>query len=319
MAKQQIHLSIIEEDISKIPEDIEKIGIDALNIFWQTSQKIAVKEINSITQKSEQMKKEVLVQRQIALEKAEQVAQKLATANATIETFKRENKSLQVDINRKNDTIKNVETQKNIFEEKIVEQEHEIRHLTGELGSSRENAAHLKRRLYEITRQLEQDIVSLKESREEAVVNLRTRERVDKDLKISLQEAKEAWENFKTEQRRSAVSEALVQEKSEAIKKLEAVIKLLQQEKHELKESLEIEVKVRVEVEKRIAIITARSDTQQLVTKEAVNKLEKELEVSRMEVTTLRNRMIKAESALERERKALERLETKLVAAASNI
>ena len=49
--------------------------------------------------------------------------------------------------------------------------------------------------------------------------------------------------------------------------------------------------------------------------KETILKQDKELKTARSEVTSLRNRMIKTEGAFEREKKALERLETKLVAA----
>lgn len=315
MSRQQINLSVIEENPSPIPENVERIGMEALQIFWQTSQTIAKKEIESVKKRYQQYEFEVLQQRQAALDKAERTSQKLAAAHATIEVLTREKKSLQVDINRKNDALKNAAVQKNLFEDKIAEQEHEIKRLTEEVGRSHEKAETLKKRLYEVNRQLAQEIIALRESREEAAVNLRTYERIDKDLKAAIQESKEIWEKFGIEQRRAAIAEALVQEKAEAARKYEASLKLLKQEKQESKESLEAEIKVRLEMEKRIVAATARADSQEAGYKERLFQLEQELEVARSEVTALRNGKIKAEGALERERKALERLETKLVAA----
>ena len=317
MSRQQINLSVIEENPSPIPENVERIGMEALQIFWQTSQHIAKEEIKAVKKRYQQYEAEVLQQRQAALDKAERTSQKLAGAHATIEVLTRENKSLQVDINRKNDTLKNAAVQKNIFEEKITEQEHEIKRLTEEVGRSHEMAETSKKRLYEVNRQLAQEIIALRESREEAAVNLRTYERIDKDLKAAIQESKGIVEKCGMEQRRSAVAEALVQEKVEAARKYEASLKLLKQEKQELRESLEAEIKVRLDMEKRVVGSTARADSQEAGYKERLFQLEQELEIARSDVTALRNGKIKAEGALERERKALERLETKLVAASS--
>ncbi len=307
MILKKINLSVIEDKPSKIPEEVERIGIDALQIFWQTSQDIAQNEIDTIKKRYQQYEAEILQQLQAAIKKAEQTSQKLAAANAAIEILTRENKSLQVDINHKNDALKNAAVQKNIFEETIAEQEHEVKHLTEDVGRSSESAENLKRRLYEVNRQLEQESAMLKESREDAAVNLRTSERIDKDLKVAIKESKNVWEKLKDEQRRASIAESVVHEKVEATKKSEASIKLLKQEKHELREILDAEIKAR--------IVTARADSQEAGYKEIKTKQDKDLEVARSEVTSLRNRTIKAESALERERKALERLETKLIAA----
>ena len=273
------------------------------------------KRIDTIKKRYQQYEAEILQQLQAAIKKAEQTSQKLAAANAAIEILTRENKSLQVDINHKNDALKNAAVQKNIFEETIAEQEHEVKHLTEDVGRSSESAENLKRRLYEVNRQLEQESAMLKESREDAAVNLRTSERIDKDLKVAIKESKNVWEKLKDEQRRASIAESVVHEKVEATKKSEASIKLLKQEKHELREILDAEIKARIEMEKRVVAVTARADSQEAGYKEIKTKQDKDLEVARSEVTSLRNRTIKAESALERERKALERLETKLIAA----
>ncbi len=318
MSRKQINLSVIEDKPSRIPEDVERIGQDALQIFWQTSLDIAEKEIEAAKKHYQLHETEIKEQRKVALEKAEQASKKLAAANAIIETVTRENKSLQVDINNKNDELKIAVSRNTLCEETITEHEHEIKRLTEEVGRSHESADNLTKRLYEVNRRFERETIALKESREEATVNLRIRERVDKDLKVAIRESKEVWELLKTEQRRTAVAEALVQEKMEVVRNLEASIKLLKQEKYEIKETLEGEAKIRLEMEKRVVAITARTDSMEAGHKETILKQDKELKTARSEVTSLRNRMIKTEGAFEREKKALERLETKLVAASKS-
>jgi chromosome segregation ATPase len=312
---RQINLSVSEENPTEVPEEIQRMGTEAVHILWQSSQDLAKKEIEAIRKRYQQFESDVLKQRQEALNKVEQVNLKIAAANAHIETLTRENKSLQVDLNRNRGDLKNAQHEKSLLIEKLAEQEHEIKSLIQEVGRAREQADALKKRLYEVNHQAEQDRLTLKETREEAIVNLRTRERLDKDLKTAIQESKDIWEKLKMEQRKAAVAESLVQELREAGKKYEADIKLLKQEKHELKESLEGESKAHMEMEKKVAALTARADSQEWGYRETILKLENELEVTKSESAALRNRMIKAEGALEREKKALERLETKLIAA----
>jgi chromosome segregation ATPase len=312
---QKINLSVTEENPSEVPEEIQRMGMEAVQILWQSSQNLAKKEIEAIKKRYQQFESDVLKQRQEALDKVEQVNRKIAAANAHIEALSRENKSLQVDLNRNMGDLKNAEHEKSLLIEKLAEQEHEIKSLTQEVGRSREQVDGLKKRLYEVNHQAEQERLTLKETREELIVNLHTRERLDKDLKVAIQESKDSWEQLKMEQRKAAVAESLVQELREAGKKYEGDIKLLKQEKHELKESLEAESKGRMEMEKKVSALTARADAQEWGYKDNIIKLEQQLELSKNEAVALRNRMIKTEGALEREKKALERLETKLIAA----
>ena len=67
---------------------------------------------------------------------------------------------------------------------------------------------------------------------------------------------------------------------------------------------------------KKLNTLTARAESQEWAYKEMMSGLEKDLDIAREEASTVRARMIKAEGKLERETKAIERLETKLVAAA---
>jgi chromosome segregation ATPase len=312
---RQINLSIIEKNPVEIPEEIQRMGREALQILWQVSQHIAQQEIATINQQSQQKEMEITQQYQDVLIKVEQMSREIANATTNIDSLTRENKSLQVDVNRKLGELKSAADQIAYFQEKLVQQEHEIKRLIEENGRVRENSENLKKRLYEVSRQSEQDQVTLKEIREESAVNIHIRERLEKNLKTAMQEAEEVWKQLKHEQAKSAAAEALVQEMKETTKKYEVEIKLLKQEKQELKEAVEAEAKTRIDLEKRLATLAARLESQEWGYKEMITKLEKELEIAKAEASQVRNRMIKAEGALEREKKAIERLETKIIAA----
>lgn len=315
MPKSQINLSVIDDHPTQIPEDIQRLSMEALQLLWQTSQNIAKQEIETIKKRYQQYEAEVLKQRQEALDKVKQMTGEIDLAKVQIETLTRENKSLQVDLHRKIGELESTQVQLRHLQEQMVQQDHDIRKLTEEVGRSRESVDNLQKRLYEVNRQAEQDRATLKEASEESLVNLRTRERLDKNLRTAMQEAEQVWKQLKVEQTRAAVAEALVQEMKETVKKLEGDIHLLKQEKHEIKENVESELRSRVELEKKVAALTARAESQEWGYKEMIAKLEKEMEIAKGESTTLRTRLIKAEGAFEREKKALERLETKLVAA----
>lgn len=315
---RQIGLSVIEENTAQLPEEIQRIGMEALQILWQISQDIAQKEIEAIKQRYHQYELEVLQQRDEALEKVEKIKEEITHTKEQIDSLKRENKSLQVDLNRKVGELKSATDQIYHLDEKISQQEHEIKKLTEAIGRAREHNDNLKKRLYEVSRQTEQDRAALKEATEESMVNLRTRERLDKNLKTAMLESEQVWKQLKVEQTRAAVADALVQEMKETIKKFENDIQLFKEEKQEMKETLESEMKTRIEMEKKLSSLTARSESQQWAYKDIIAKLEQELEATKGEAATVRNRMIKAEGALEREKKAIERLETKLVAASGN-
>ena len=312
---QQINLSVIEENPTPMPEDVQNLSLEALQIIWQTSHDIATKEIKAASARYQKFEAEVLQQRQEALDKVAKTNKEIAAAKATIENFTRENKSLQVDINRKIGELKTAEGRAMVLEDKLAQREHETKYLNEEVGHVRENAEELKKRLYECNRQSEQDNTALLETREDLAVNINNRERLQKELNSAKQEAAEIWKQLKLEQRQTAVAEALVQEMREANKKSEAEIKLLKEEKQDIKAALENEVKGRVGTEKRIAVLNARMESQEVGYRETISRLEQDLVMNKSEVVVIRNRMIKAEASFEREKKALERLETKMVAA----
>lgn len=311
----QINLSIIEDHPEQVPEEIQNLGTQAIQILWQTSQNIAIQEIEAVKKRYQQYEAEVLQQREEALEQVKQVKGEIVVAKRTIEGLNRENKSLQVDLDNKIGELKNTQDQITVLREKLVQQEHEIKYLTEDVGRTDGNANGLKKRLYEVNRQLEQNQASVREAREELAVNLDNRERLESEIKISKQKTEEVWKQLKQAQKQTAVAEALVQELKETGNKYEQEIKILKTEKQEIKASLEVETKARGELEKNIAMLQARSDSQDAAHKDVIARFEQEIELTKKEAASVRNRMIKAEAALEREKNAVERLETKMIAA----
>jgi len=316
MTQKNIQLTVTEENPIKLPEELQRLSNESVNIIWQSAHAIAKQEIEKNKQRYQLFEVEVLKQRQEALDKAVEIKMMLDVAKTQIDALARENKSREVDLNRQTGELKSAGDQIHHLQDRNLSQELEIKRLTEEIGRLRESVDNLTKRSYETTRQMEQDRIALKAAGEEVVSGTKIRERLDKNLKAAIQESEQVWKQLKQEQTRAAVADALTQELRETVKKLEGDIKLLKQEKHEMYESIEVETKVRIDLEKKAAMLTTRSESQEWAYKETISRLEKELESTKSETASLRNRLIKAEGAFEREKKAIERLETKLVAAA---
>jgi chromosome segregation ATPase len=316
MIKKAINLSLIEEESIEIPEDIQRMTEEAFQLIWRSARHIAQHEIERVTQYYQQKEEDVLRQRQEALEMVAEVNKESALFKSMIETLKRENKTLEADLNQRFGELKSVQEQVVSLQEECHIRDQEIKYLKGETARSQESLENLKKRFQEVSRQAEQDRSSLEEVREESIVNLRTRERLEKNLKTAMVESEQVWKQLRTEQNRAAVAEAIVQELRENIKKVEAEVKELKVEKQELRSSLEVEIKTRTDLDKKLVAVSKRAEADEGHYKALMVKLEQELESTRSEAVSVRNRIIKTEGALERERKAIERLETKLVAAA---
>lgn len=311
----QFNLSIIEEHPELVPEEIQNLGTQAIQILWQTSQNIAQQEIEAVKKRYRQYEAEVLRQRDEALGQVQLVKGEIIAANRVIESLNRENKSLHVDLDNKIGELKSVQDQIILLREKLVQQEHEIKYLTEDVGQARESANGLKKRLYEVNRQLEQNQAALKEVREELAVNLDNRERLESEIKMSRQKTEEVWKQFKQTEKQTVVAEALVLELRESGRRYEQEIKSLKTDKQEIKASLEIEAKARGELEKNLAMLQARADYQEVVHQDVIAKFEQDIELAKKDTAAVRKRMITAEAALEREKNAVERLETKMIAA----
>lgn len=316
MMQKNIQLTVTEENPPKLPEELQRLGNESIQLIWQNAHAIAVQEIEKNKQRYQTFEIEVLKQRQAALDKVVEIKAHLDAAKAHIEALTRENKSREVDLNRQTGELKSAGDQIQHLQDRNLAQELEIKKFIEEIGRLRESVDNLTKRSNEAARQMELDRVALKVANEEVVSSTRIRERLDSNLKAAMQETEQVWKQLKQEQTRAAVADALTQELRETIKKLEGDIKLLKQEKHEMHESMEVESKTRIELEKKAAILVTRAESQEWAHKDLISRLEKELESTKAETAGMRNRLIKAEGALEREKKAIERLETKLIAAA---
>ncbi|MBE9562420.1 MAG: hypothetical protein IMF12_06120 [Proteobacteria bacterium] len=314
----QINLSLVEDNPQQVPEELEQLNRETLQIIWEASQDIAIQEIEAIKERYKKYKSEIMYQRQETLGKIEVVNEEISASNKVIGVIKRENKSLKIDLDGKIADLKSSGDQVAILREKLTMVEHENQHLSEEIGRMREGNDNMQRRLYESNRIAEQNEDSLKETREELVVTINNRERLDKELRVSIEEAEEAWQKLKQIERRSAIAEALVQEMRETVKKYEKNIKLISEEKRDIKTNLTTENKARMELEKKMATLTSRSDSQEWAYKEMLSKLEHDLNMSRTEVNGIRKRMITAEAGLEREQKFRESLENKFTALHEN-
>jgi chromosome segregation ATPase len=315
MSRKTIHLSTSEDKLAELPEEVKRIGVEAAEIIWTISQDYAHRQLDAMRQQHQDQQQVLMQQRQQAQQQIVELEQVVAAKKQTIEQITRANKSLQVDLERENGELKSAKTQIVLLQEKVDKQEHEIRNLIEELGRARESNDGLQKRLYEANRQLDQEQKSARQAQEESAVNQRIKERLDQSLREIKLESDQVWRQLKQEQARTSVAEAQVQELRETIKKLDTEARQLKEEKQEQREAIDAEIRVRVELEKKMAAIVARGEAQEQAHKENANRQDSEVNLARQELQTLRDRLIKTEGALEREKKAVERLETKLVSA----
>ncbi|HHB92361.1 MAG TPA: hypothetical protein ENK59_04010, partial [Thioploca sp.] len=143
----QVNLSLIEDNPQQVPEEIENLGKDAIQIIWDASQDIAQQEIELIKARYQQYKNEIIYQRQETLNKIEIVNDELTIANKFIGGLKRENKSLKVDLDSKISELKSATDQVDILKEKLAQLEQENQHLSEEVGRLREGNDNMQRRL----------------------------------------------------------------------------------------------------------------------------------------------------------------------------
>lgn len=318
LVEKVLHLTSNEDKEGEIPEEIQRIGIDSLKIIWKISQDIAQKEIDKITADYRHCESKIVEQKQEAEKKVEILTQQLKVSVENIESLQRENKSLQVDSNGKAVELKSARDQIAILQEENVQKTNEVINLTEELGRIRERTEHFEKRLHETEYQIEQDRSALQELKNESSVNTYARDRLTKDIRSLTGQLEQTQQQLKTEQTRAAIDNALVKELREDIKKKEESISRVRDEKREVKEKLDLEINARVTLEKKIAALTARNESQEWAYKDTINKLEKELSAVKDEASVVRQRLIKAESGLEREKKAVERLESKMFATTGN-
>lgn len=313
----QINLSKIEENPEVVPEQLQKMATESLQILWQLSQNVAQDQIKAVKERYKKLESEVLEKREEALDKVTEIKKEIAATKQVLETIKRENKSLEVDQKREKTELKSLEDKNHVLQEKLVLQEQEIKHLTEQLGAARQHGENLQKRLQIVENDLEKVREKLTECKEELAVSSHNNERLEKNIATVQKELDETWKQLKVEERKAAVAEALVEEMKQNNNKHENEIKALKTEQLEKKASIAVESKAKLDQEKKVATLTARLEIQEKSYKDIIKRLEQELTMSRAEASNMRNRVVKAEGGLEREKRALERLENKLIAASN--
>jgi chromosome segregation ATPase len=311
----QINLSQIEENPEVVPEQLQKMATESLQILWQLSQNVAQDEIKTAKQRYKKLESEVLEKRQEALDKVTEIKKEIAATKQVLETIKRENKSLEVDQKREKTELKSLEDRNHVLQEKLVLQEQEIKHLTEQLGAARQHGENLQKRLQIVENDLKKVRDKLTESNEELAVSSHNNERLEKNIATVQKELDETWKQLKVEERKAAVAEALVEEMKQSNNKHENEIKALKAELLDQKAGIAVENRGKLDQEKQVATLTARLEIQEKGYKDIIKRLEQELVMIRSEASNMRNRVVKAEGGLEREKRALERLENKLIAA----
>ncbi len=308
------NLSIIKGTPKTVPEDIQRMGLEAVQVIWQTSQGIAQQEIEAAKTQYEQYKAEIMQQRQEALDQVDQVKKEIAAAKDVIASLTREKHSLEVDLNRKISHLKSSEDKLTIFQEKHRQKEQEVRRVTEEIGRVTEQTEWMTKRFSDLERKFEQERAANQANREKLAVLQHQRDDLEKTVKILNREKDELLKKLQLAENRATVAETMLNEYKNTDQQYDREIKQLRKEKQDLKSSMELEKNTRMELEKKVAMFMARIDAQEAKYKEMRTKLEHELDLAKKELAPIRDRMIKAEAGLEREKNAVERLETKLAA-----
>jgi len=198
------------------------------------------------------------------------------------------------------------------LEEKDFARLHEVKHLMEETGKYKENQEITQKRLDETNRQAQADFKNYNEVREDLKTQTRLKENAQEQLKRLTEENIVLQERFKVEYGKAIAAQAALEEIKLSIKRYETAIQELKQELESQRDNSNAEQKVRLELERKIAVLETQLSNQETISKETILKLEQELNLQKSEVMNLRTRLIKSEGALEREKKAVERLETKL-------
>ncbi|SEH07528.1 coiled-coil domain-containing protein [Candidatus Venteria ishoeyi] len=301
-----------------IPETIQKIGSDAMYSIWQLANHTLQQELTKLQKNYDKAEQQYQHEYQKLQAECDQKNKIITALKHELTAEQQENRAMQVDLEQKTGEITSNQAHIGRLEEKAIVQEHENRNMLEESARAREAAEFLKKQLDECNRQSSLSQHSLDKCQEEMASIARLKDRLQDQAHNLGQETEELRERLKIEFSKTKVAEAVLEENRNNTRKIE---KALQDNKAECqfqKESLHSEQKSRAEFEKKSIMLSTQLDAQSTVHRDMVTKLEQELALHKSETMTLRSRMIKTEGALEREKKAVERLEAKLSGAKSS-
>jgi len=295
-----------------LPDDVLKTGLDMFESFWAIAEQHIHTEIEKSKAHYYKKESELLQKQQRAIDIIEQLNKELAAVNQQHDLLVRENETLHTEVDRKIGELAGYQTTIARFEEKDFARLHEVKRLMEETGKHKENQELTQKKLEEVNRQAQADCKAYNDVREDLKTQTRLKENAQEQVKRLIEENAVLQERFKLEYGKAIAAQAALEEIKLTIKKFETTIQELKHELESQRDNLSAEQKIRLELERKSAVLETQLSNQETISKETITKLEQELNLQKSEVMNLRTRLIKAEGALERERKAVERLETKL-------
>lgn len=295
-----------------LPDDVLKAGLDMFESIWAIAEQHIQVEIEKSKTHYHKKESELLQKQQRAVDIIEQLNKELAAVNQQNVLLERENETLHTEVDRKIGELAGYQTTIARLEEKDFARLHEVKHLMEETGKYKENQELTQKRLDEANRQAQADFKIYNDMREDLKTQTRLKENAQEQVKRLTEENGVLQERFKMEYGKSNAAQALLEESKVTTKKYEVTIQELKHDYESQRDILNTEQKIRLELERKVAVLETQLKSQEVVSKETIAKLEQELNLQKSEVMNLRTRLVKAEGALEREKKAVERLETKL-------
>jgi len=295
-----------------LPEEVLKMGLDMFESFWGLAEQKIQEEVNKSKNHYYKKESELLQKQQRAVDIIEQLNKELAAIKQQNNLLERENETLHTEVDRKIGELAGYQTHIARYEEKDFARLHEVKRLAEESARAKENQEITQKKLDEALRQSQADNKLYHDMHEELKNHIRTKENAQEQVKRLTEENSVLQERFKVEYGKTTAAQATIEELKTTIKKNEAATQELKQEFEARRDHLSSEQKIRLELERKAAVLETQLSNQETTSKETITKLEQDLNLQKAEVMNLRTRLIKSEGALEREKKAVERLETKL-------
>jgi chromosome segregation ATPase len=318
MTRQRILLAADPAPSVKVPKEFLAIGGEAIEALWQEAYRQISAELDQTRLGYQRDAEQVREQHQQALHNINQLNQDISALKRANEILERERKALENDLESKTMQLQVNYTQLQELNEKNHGLEQDLRRLLEEKGRALESQETLQKRLEALQNQCQHDNKTMRQLEEEVAVQNRYKERLENTLRSLHEDLEKQRDRIKGEQQKTVMAEAAADELREVVKKQEQDIQQARSEAYNLREKNDAEIKLRLESEKKIAVVLGQLEVLERAYREQYGKLEQELQNSKSETMTLRARMIKAEGALEREVKRADRLENKLIGSGGN-
>lgn len=297
----------------EIPDDVSQIGLDAMRAIWLVAEQKIKNQLEKQAQDAHDKQQQAEHAYDKLKEKNLEVEQRHKHLKLELEQLQREKKRIVTDLERLNGEIGNQKRHYDRLEEKLLEREQEIRHLGNEFSRTNESSIRLQKLLDDKNRQYELLQQEEREHHEALAIAKRNQERLQDDLKQLSNELDQTREKNKKDYAEALSNKILVNELREYNKKQEHELQQLRSELQDSKERFENEHNLRIKLEKKTDLQISQLESANEVNRNTIKKIEQDLTMAQSETTNLRNRMIRVDGAMERDKKEIERLEAHLV------